>query len=76
MRAEMLVGVQTEGRRGDFNRRSGIMRTLLVRKSAVVSCMPIGGKQAVMTQLLRHHGWACFPLLSFPCVCLASRRYA
>lgn len=76
MRAKILVGVQTNGRRGDFNRRSGIMRTLLMRKSVVISCMPISGKQAAMTQLLPHRGWACFPLLSFPYVCLASRRYA
>jgi len=76
MRAEMLVGVQMHGRRGDVIRRSGIIRTLLVRKSVVISCMPIGGKQAVMTHLLRKRGWACFPLLSFPCVCLTSRRYA
>jgi hypothetical protein len=70
MRAEMFVGVQSE-----FNRRSGIMRTLLVRKSVVISCMAIGGKQAIMTQLLRRRGWACFALLNFPCVCLASRKY-
>jgi hypothetical protein len=56
MRADMLLGVQTDGKRVDFNRRSGVMRTLLVRKSVVISCMPNGGYQAVMTQPLRHRG--------------------
>ena len=64
---------RTDGRRGDFNRRSAVMRTRLGRKSVVISYMPIGGKWAVMTQLLRHRGWACFPLFGIPCVCLASR---
>jgi hypothetical protein len=74
MLVEMLVGIQTDGRRDDFNRRSGIMRTLLVKKSVGISCMYHGGCQAVMAQLLLHSGRSCFPLLSLPCVCLVSRR--
>jgi hypothetical protein len=54
MRAEMLLGVRTDRKRVDFNRRSGVMRTLLVRKFVVILCMPNGGYLAVMRQPLRH----------------------